>query len=438
MRAESTAGLRALVRRLREEAERPAKRGALFIAPTDFERLRLKGTHTMIQERDESGFFDRIVTFHPMNGAWKTHRLNPTNTVYEFGQSFVPGPGAWKFFRLLQVPLHLLFILSAALYLARCGVFNLIRATDPYWTGLLAWAVSSMTGIPFCISIHSDYDKCLVLDPERGAPRVLRSRRLAKWLEHFVLRRAQNVMPISAYVAKSALTNGAHQDAIRLIPHGIDLELFSRPKTGDQDKLGLPDDRLIISFVARFSKHKFVFDALELARRLHRNRDDFVMVMVGSGEEEGPVMDTVQSEGLGDCVRVLGFQPRDVVAAVRRNSAVSLCLLDGFSLIEACAAGRPVVAYDVEWHSELLEPGTTGFLVPEGDVEALTDRVNWVLDHPTEAARMGTEARRRAVQRHSLDTASQRRRSHYSEMLATPPKQRSKPLSGTTPFNVCL
>jgi len=42
--------------------------------------------------------------------------------------------------------------------------------------------------------------------------------------------------------------------------------------------------------------------------------------------------------------------------------------MGGFSLIEAYAAGRPVVSYDVEWHSELVKNNETGFLIPESMV----------------------------------------------------------------------
>ena len=172
MRNDSEGGLRALIRGLREEAAHPARQGALYIVPTDYEALRRKGTHSMILERDEDGFFDRVVTFHPMNAAWNVHRVAPSNTVYEFGKSVLPGLGRWRLARAIQFPLHLLFIVSASVYLARKGIVGLIRATDPCWSGLLAWAAATLSGLPYCVSIHSDYDKCFLLDPLRSAPRM--------------------------------------------------------------------------------------------------------------------------------------------------------------------------------------------------------------------------------------------------------------------------
>jgi len=135
VRPDSEGGLRALIRGLREEAAHPARQGALYIVPTDYEALRRKGTHSMILERDEDGFFDRVVTFHPMNAAWNVHRVAPSNTVYEFGKSVLPGLGRWRLARAIQFPLHLLFIVSASVYLARKGIVGLIRATDPCCVG---------------------------------------------------------------------------------------------------------------------------------------------------------------------------------------------------------------------------------------------------------------------------------------------------------------
>jgi hypothetical protein len=62
----------------------------------------------------------------------------------------------------------------------------------------------------------------------------------------------------------------------------------------------------------------------------------------------------IQSKNLQKLIRIIGFQSRDFVISLRKESALALCLMGGFSLIEACAAARPVIAYAVEWHLELV------------------------------------------------------------------------------------
>ena len=90
----------------------------------------------------------------------------------------------------------------------------------------------------------------------------------------------------------------------------------------------------------------------------------------------------------------------------------------GFSLIEACAAGRPVVSYDVEWHSELVKYKETGFLLKENDVDGVFDALDWILEHPEESNAMGQKAKALAFERHDLKITSATKIRCYSEILS--------------------
>jgi len=151
------------------------------------------------------------------------------------------------------------------------------------------------------------------------------------------------------------------------------------------------------------------------------SRNDFMLILAGGGDLGPQVADKLRSDPiLARIVLAVGFVSQDIVYALRRQCALSLCLMGGFSLIEACAAGRPVVAYDVEWHHELVVEGETGRLVPEHDVVGVTDAIAALLDDSVSADRMGAAARERAFTRHSLPVASEVRRRAYRDVLAIP------------------
>jgi glycosyltransferase involved in cell wall biosynthesis len=76
-----------------------------------------------------------------------------------------------------------------------------------------------------------------------------------------------------------------------------------------------------------------------------------------------------------------------------------LCL----AVIEAQAAGVPVVATPVGGIRETVLEGETGWLVPPHDVEALAERISWCLDHPEEARAVAAEAQRRVRERFSVE-----------------------------------
>jgi len=102
---------------------------------------------------------------------------------------------------------------------------------------------------------------------------------------------------------------------------------------------------------------------------------------------------------------------------LRRVSEVSLCLMAGFSLIEACAAKRLIISYDVEWHSELVKNNETGFLIKEHDVDAVVNALDWLLEHPVKSEAMGQKEKALAFERHDLENTSAIKTKFYSEIL---------------------
>ena len=158
---------------------------------------------------------------------------------------------------------------------------------------------------------------------------------------------------------------------------------------------------------------------VEIAKRLGNLRKDFMFVVVGGGKEEDRIKEEVATDLLlKNCMLLLGFQPRDVCLDLRRASDVSLCLMAGFSLIEACAAERPVVSYDVEWHYELVKNNQTGFLIPEHDVNGAVEALDWLLDHPEESEEMGKKAKALAFEHHDLKSTSKIKIMCYSGILS--------------------
>jgi glycosyltransferase involved in cell wall biosynthesis len=326
--------------------------------------------------------------------------------------------------RYVQAPLHFFRVVRAALRLAKTHGVDLVRGNDPYWTGLFALIAARLCRLPFCVSIHTDYRKSIELDRSIAISSVLGSHRLAGVLERFVLSRADMVMPIRESLRARAVEQGARRDRIRVIPHGIDLSPFDAPPAHDvRSRFDLRGTERIVSFVGRLSRDNYIGEVLDAVRKLGGQRSDFALVVAGGGKEEAAVRQRVAEDSvLRERVRLVGFQPRQVCLDLRRASAVSLCLKAGFSLIEACAAGRPVVAYDVEWHSELVRDGDTGFLVREHDVDGVVRALGWLLDHPDDGERMGRAARALAFQRHDVARTSATKVQWYSELLSQGPR----------------
>ena len=400
---------------------RQMKPSILFIVPETYEALKNKGVEKMILERDENGFFEKVITLHPFSNKTYHLKLNDCHEVYEMGFDFLPGIKNNRLLLYLQLPIHFFRIVFKTLRLTKKFKINLIRANDPYLMGLLGFIFSNILKIPFCVSIHADYESLFSLDKSISWFKLLGSYKIAKRLERFVLSRASMILPIRQSLGAKAIANGADEGKVKVIPHGIDLTPFKHPVVHKIRNLFHIDSKIkIISFVGRFSKENYVCDILEISKKLSQKRQDFLIIMAGDGKENNRIREKVSSEAvLSKHILLLGFQPKEFCFDLRRISDICLCLRGGFSLIEASAAERPVVSYHVDWHSELVINKETGFLIAENNIEEAAKALDWLLEHPNERHKMGRKAKALAFERHDLKKTSIIKINYYKEMIKT-------------------
>jgi glycosyltransferase involved in cell wall biosynthesis len=392
-----------------------SKRRLLCLVPTTLDALEAKGVAKAILERDENGYFDHVYTIHLQTPKNQTVELNDVHTVIEYGGGF---ENIRRYsFRILAFLLNEIAAINSIQKLIKTEHISIIRAQDPYFSGLHGLLLEKLTGVPCCISIHADYDKRYEIDKKYGATLIFGSRKLAKMLERFVLSHAKIVMPIRESLGKGAIKNGAKPETIRVIPHGIDTTKFLRNPDPDLKKeFGVEGKKLVI-FAGRLSKENYVEDIVKSAAKVVKRFPDAVFLLLGDGHERESLSKLIEDLNLKDNVKLPGFQSQDKVVDFRVNADVNLCLMGGFSLIEAAVSGKPAIAYDVEWHYELIKNRETGFLIKEGDIDAVADAVVELLNHPELGKRLGENARKLAMERHSIEASSKIKIKHYEELL---------------------
>lgn len=386
----------------------------LFIVHADYDALERKGVAAQILDRDEDGFFERVVTVHPLAARTRSIALNPTHLVQEYG--FAPGIWgeglSWR--ELLAMPVRALQVALMASRLGRKERVDLVRSTDPYFCGLVGWLVARRLRVPLCVSLHADYSAQFALTPRRAAARL--ARRLAGYVRRFVFRRAALVLPIRTYLARAVSAEGVDTNRVRVIPHGVDLP---PPLDRATARAGFGLQEPLVVFVGRLAPGNYVEDVLEAAAVARVRHPRVTVLMVGSGEEEAKIRGRAETDSrLRGAVHFTGFVPRAVARAAFAAADVVVCPMGGFSLIEACAAGAAVVTYDLEWHTELVEHGVTGLVAPAGDVAALAAGIEYLLDSPGARRALGEAAQARVRMRHDIARTSAIKRDVYRELLS--------------------
>jgi glycosyltransferase involved in cell wall biosynthesis len=198
----------------------------------------------------------------------------------------------------------------------------------------------------------------------------------------------------------------------RVIPNGIDLVPFDAPPAP------VPNRVVMVGRLAPQKRPDVAVRALAAARR---TVPDAELHIVGDGPLAASVESLAAELGLDGAVRLLG--PRDDVPELLRSAACLLLSSDyegcPLTVIEAMAAGAPVVATSSAGLGELVEDGRTGLLAPPGNPEALGAALTELLRDRERASRLGMAGREVARERLSAARMAAETVELYDEVLRT-------------------
>jgi glycosyltransferase involved in cell wall biosynthesis len=240
--------------------------------------------------------------------------------------------------------------------------------------------------------------------------------------ERSLARRTDALVAVAPWVREELLAMGVgREEQWRVIPVGIDLRPYYKqrvPAAKARARLGLPPDGPIVGCVGRLVAIKDHRTLLEAAARLLADRPDATFVLAGDGELRAKLQAEARAL-LGDRCVFLGwvddlptlYSAFDVVALTSRLEGTPV------SLIEAAAAGKPVVATNVGGVSEVVRDGNTGLLVPPSNPVAVATSIENLLADPEGARRMGEEGATWVRQRFSEDRLADDITALYREIL---------------------
>lgn len=228
-------------------------------------------------------------------------------------------------------------------------------------------------------------------------------------LHYMVSARQDLIIAISDHIARFTVARGVrHPGRVRRVYHGLEPILtraLERQGQRIRAELGIRDDELLVGNVGRLALQKGQRHLIA-AMPLLLERVPFAhLVIAGGGDLEGYLRDLALEAGVADRVHVLGPR-KDVPALMHAINVFAMpSIWEGFGLVllEAMAAGRPIVASRVATIPEVVLDGETGVLVPAGDPVALADALALLAHDRALAERLGEAGRERLRRQFSIE-----------------------------------
>lgn len=229
-------------------------------------------------------------------------------------------------------------------------------------------------------------------------------------VDRALMRATDTVIALSeSHAAYLADSEGIARSKITIIENGIDVGRFADPDRSAVDAcrsdLGIPDGCNVVIMVAALRPEKAHEAFLEAARSLSNSIENIRFLIVGGGPREEDLRKLAARLSIQDRVLFLGRRSdipvllhlADVLVLPSHSVVETLPLV----VLEAMAAGLPVVASSVGSVPEVVRDGETGILIPPADSQALATAVTRLLNHRSLARELAANAKRLVATRYT-------------------------------------
>jgi glycosyltransferase involved in cell wall biosynthesis len=241
------------------------------------------------------------------------------------------------------------------------------------------------------------------------------------WIDRACLPYYEKVICVSEDLRQRCLECGVPAERCIVIENGIDLDEYRRRHdvTAAKCRLGLDPNRLLVGAVGRLSKEKGFDLLIRAADRLLRDGLDLQLVIIGEGDQRGPLQTLIDELGQQDRIRLAGYHS-DLAGWYEAMDVYALSSLrEGLPnvLLEAMALEVPVVATRIAGVPRLVRDGENGLLIEPGSLDELTAALGRFLREPSLRERYRTAGRRTVETDYSFAVRMDKVRAIYDELL---------------------
>ena len=264
---------------------------------------------------------------------------------------------------------------------------NIIRGRLPYLGSFLGCLAGKCLRIPSIVSLGGNNR----IPQERENKYNYGSKWISYTMEKIVLYLCDQIIAPNYYTkdyVSSIIGEKRANAKVRIIPWTINKIDHDKLLGRDYfEHLGLKSTGPYILLVGFLNKYKFsdiMFKVVEEVTTSISSEVQFVFC------GDGPLRDYGKAS-LKRFTNVLfiGWQPNEIIQSLINHARIILVPMSGFVLLEAASLGKPVIASNIEWHSELIKDGVTGFLVDPTSINKWVQKIKLLLGNSEVSERVG-------------------------------------------------
>jgi glycosyltransferase involved in cell wall biosynthesis len=215
------------------------------------------------------------------------------------------------------------------------------------------------------------------------------------------------IFAVSADLRQHMIAEGLPPDRITVVYNGVEAGREPAPAERIEAKraLGFQQDDVLLGTVGRLDPVKELPTMIRAVAIVRASGVRCRLAIVGSGPAASALAELSQALNLGDAVGLVGYRNDIGSMLAAFDLYLNSSIHEGVSLtlLEAMAAGLPIIATRVGGNPEVVIHGQTGLLIPPRDAQALADAIRALLRSPNHRQAMGHAARARVVEQFSVD-----------------------------------
>ncbi|HPN30096.1 MAG TPA: glycosyltransferase [bacterium] len=297
---------------------------------------------------------------------------------------------------------------------------DLIGSGSPYFIGVNTAIFSFITGCPYYWGPGCNYDLDIELN---GLPKYIPSKKVAMLCIKIATKFAFKLNSIRQDLKDYLVKKGTPADRITVIYNAVDLELYK--KKPDYSKLEEFKNNFKIVYAGRINRVNVIHHIIECANLTYKKIPNAKFLILGgglSGDDKKyfeECRELIKKYNIEKYVYMPGiFISNFEVANYKLCCDINLITMGGLSLIESAASGKPVIVYDYDWHSELIENRKTGLLVKYNDFQQMADCIFELYSNLELGKILAENAYNRILERHTFEKEKENLIRFYESIYA--------------------